>query len=300
MKNLTKTVETPSGKGARDENFPVGSWLLPSDLRPHVMAFYDFVRAADDVADNPELAGEEKLVRLDLFEQALQGDPDAEGRLPKADVLRWSLLTTGVSDRHALDLLKAFKQDATKRRYDDWQDLLGYCALSASPVGRFLLDLHGESAELHALSDPLCDALQVLNHIQDCRDDFLGLDRVYLPLDSFQNAGIDVPALGQPTSSKAMRRVLDDALDGCDDLLRRSAGLANRMNSLRLAAETAIIQEMAMTLSSKLRRDDPLAMRVQLSKPRFLGAALVGLGRLRWFRRGNPERLSVRRSDAAR
>ena len=261
------------------------------------MAFYDFVRAADDIADHADLTSEDKLARLDVFERALLGDAQTLRHLPKAERLRRSLSMTGVTDRHALDLLKAFKQDATKTRYQDWQDLLGYCALSASPVGRYLLDLHGEGVELYQYSDPLCDALQVLNHLQDCRDDFLTLDRVYLPKDSFCNAGIDESALQEPAASLAMRGVLDSALDGCDELLRRSARLANAMSSLRLAAETAVIQEMAVTLAASLRRRDPLAKRVKLSKPRFLLVALIGVSRLRWFRRGRIPPKQGRRED---
>jgi squalene synthase HpnC len=294
---VTKTVEAPSGKGAGDENFPVGSWLLPADLRPHVMAFYDFVRAADDIADHAELTGEEKLTRLDVFERGLLGDEEALRLMPKAERLRSSLAATGVTDRHALDLLKAFKQDATKTRYSDWQDLLGYCALSASPVGRYLLDLHREMPELYQYSDPLCDALQLLNHLQDCRDDFLTLDRVYVPRDSLNAVGIDVAALSEPASSSAMRSVLNNMLDGCDELLSRSAPLANLMGSLRLAAETAVIQEMAVTLAAKLRREDPLATRVELSKPRFLLAGLIGVSRLRWFGRRTSLPADVRRED---
>lgn len=264
------------------------------------MAFYDFVRAADDIADHAELDAEEKLERLELFDRALLGDVDALALVPKADTLRRSLSATGVSDRHARDLLKAFKQDATKRRYDDWTDLLGYCALSASPVGRFLIDLHGEPADLYVLSDPLCDALQVLNHLQDCRDDFLALDRVYLPLDSFADAGIEVAALKKPASTPEMRRVLNRALDGCDTLLRRSADLARAMSERRLAAETAVIHEMAVTLLAKLRQEDPLATRVELSKPRFLLAALTGLGRFQWIRPGGLNALPLRSGDIAR
>lgn len=294
---LTNTIETPSGKGAGDENFPVGSWLLPAALRPHVMAFYDFVRAADDIADHADLTSDEKLSRLEIFERALLGDQAALHDLPKAVRLRESLLTTGVSDCHALDLLKAFKQDAIKTRYDDWQDLLAYCALSASPVGRYLLDLHGESSALYEQSDPLCNALQVLNHLQDCRHDFLNLDRVYLPLDRFRAAGIDISALREEAASTAMRDVLDHALDGCDNLLLRSAALANNMTSRRLAAETAVIQTIAETLAVRLRAQDPLATRVQLSKPQFLLAALIGVSRVRWFRRGKSTMKPSQRED---
>jgi hydroxysqualene synthase len=289
MKNpapdATAALETPSGKGASDENFQVGSWLLPARLRPHVAAFYAFVRAADDIADNPDLAPDDKIARLNRFEAALTGSAIGPANLPKADVLRASLAATGVSPRHVLDLLAAFKCDATKLRYRDWADLLGYCALSASPVGRFLLDLHGEASELYRFSDPLCDALQVLNHLQDCQADYRALDRVYLPLDLFAAAGIGVEALDQPAASPALREVLDRTLDGVDDLLITAGDLPSALRSRRLAAESAVILEMAKRLARELRARDPLAERVELTRARFLQFGIAGLGRLLWDRR---------------
>jgi hydroxysqualene synthase len=269
-------IETPSGKGAGDENFQVGSILLPARLRPHVLAFYRFVRAADDIADNPKLTAADKLARLDAFQRALVGRAGED--FPKARALRKSLAATGVTPRHACDLLAAFRQDATKLRYADWPDLLGYCALSASPVGRYLLDLHGEDPSLWALSDPLCDALQILNHLQDCQADYLALGRVYLPLDAFAAAGISVEALGEARASPALRQVLDRTLDGTDGLLARAADLPRALASHRLAAESGVILAMAQRLSHRLRRQDPLAARVELGKPAFLLTALAGLG----------------------
>jgi hydroxysqualene synthase len=274
---LSGTIETPSGKGAGDENFQVGSWLLPAALRPHVATFYAFVRAADDVGDNPALDPADKVARLDAFAHALTGPAEAAAGLPKAQALRASLATTGVSPQHALDLLAAFKRDATKLRYRDWQDLLGYCALSASPVGRYLLDLHGERAELYAWSDPLCDALQVLNHLQDCQADYRALNRVYLPLDSFAAAGIEVDELDRPSASPALRQVLDRTLDGVDRLLERARDLPRVLASRRLAAESGVIVAIAQRLALELRRRDPLAERVELSKPRFLLCGAKGL-----------------------
>jgi squalene synthase HpnC len=271
-------LETPSGKGARDENFPVGSWLLPAPLRPHVAAFYAFVRAADDTADNPDLTPDEKIARLERFEAALTGPPALAAALPKAQALRVSLAATRVSPHHAQDLLAAFKRDATQLRYRDWPDLLSYCALSASPVGRYLLDLHGEAGELYRFSDPLCDALQLLNHLQDCRDDYRALDRVYLPLDSFAAAGIGVEALDQPATSPALRQVLDRVLDGVDAMLITADELPRALRSRRLAAESAVILASARRLARELRWRDPLAERVELSRLRFLLCGLTGIG----------------------
>jgi hydroxysqualene synthase len=275
---LAGTIETPSGKGSRDENFQVGSWLLPGTLRPHVAAFYAFVRAADDIGDNPLLSPDDKIARLDAFAHALIGPEEAAAALPKAQALRASLAATGVTAQHALDLLAAFKSDATKLRYRDWQDLLGYCALSASPVGRFLLDLHGEQPDLYPWSDPLCDALQVLNHLQDCQADYRALNRVYLPLDSFAAAGIEVDELDRPRASPAMRQVLDRTLDGVDQLLGTARDLPRVLANRRLAAESGVIVAIARRLAVLLRRRDPLAERVELSKPQFLLCGVKGLG----------------------
>ena len=278
-------LETPSGKGAGDENFPVGSILLPAALRPHVAAFYAFVRAADDIADNPALGAEDKIRRLAGFAAALTGSAEQAAALPKAAALRASLRATGVSAQHALDLLAAFTQDATKARYRDWQDLLGYCALSARPVGRYLLDLHGEPRALYVLSDPLCDALQILNHLQDCRADYQALDRVYLPLDRFAAVGIGVEELERPRADPALRRVLDDALAGVDRLLAAARELPQALTSRRLAAEAAVILALAQRLAVELRRRDPLAERVELGRAAFLRSALSGLARMSWSRR---------------
>src|SRR3546814_3843453 len=109
--------------------------------------------------------------------------------LEKATRLRLSLAATGVAAARGTDLIAAFKQDAVKRRYADWGELLGYCRLSANPVGRYLLDLHGEDPAGYAASDALCSALQILNHLQDCQGDYRQLDRVYLPQDRLAAEG---------------------------------------------------------------------------------------------------------------
>jgi squalene synthase HpnC len=270
-------LETPSGKRARDENFPVGSVLLPRHLRPVVAAFYAFARAGDDIGDNPELAPEDKLDRLDRMALALAegvGDPMAAA---KALRLRLALAEAGVPARHGLDLLAAFKQDAVKSRYADWADLMAYCALSASPVGRFLLDLHGESREGWAASDALCNALQVLNHLQDCQGDHRSLDRIYLPLDWMAEAGASEADLQRNAATPGLRAVLDRCLDGVDGLLAAAAPLPARLRSHRLAMESAIILHLARRLTALLRRGDPIAGRVALTKLDFLSCTVTGI-----------------------
>src|SRR6516162_11839249 len=136
------TIETPSGKWRDAENFPVGSFLIRRDLRPHVHAFYRFARNADDIADNPALTADEKIRRLDRIAAILDGAPGKDS--PAAAAMHESLVETRMTARHCHDVLHAFRLDATKLRYHDWNDLIAYCRYSASPVGRQLLDLHGE------------------------------------------------------------------------------------------------------------------------------------------------------------
>lgn len=269
-----RAIEMPSGKGAGDENFPVGSFLIAKSLRPHVAAFYAFARAADDIADNAVLTADEKVARLDAFDKALCHGSD-DPALAKPARLRESLRRTGVSEVHGRDLLRAFRQDALKTRYRSWEDLMGYCRLSASPVGRYLLDLHGEDPAGYATSDPLCDALQVINHLQDCRSDYLEMDRVYLPLDWLAAEGATVEDLDRLAATPGMRRVLDRCLDGCEALMRRANALPGRLQSRRLGAESAVIVALANHLIRALRARDPIRERVAFSKPR---AGLIAAG----------------------
>jgi farnesyl-diphosphate farnesyltransferase len=257
------------------ENFPVGSWLVAARHRPVVHAFYRFARMADDIADDPDLAPEEKIRRLDALDAELTGAP---GDGPAA-AIRDILAETAVPIDHCRDLLVAFKRDAATPRTRDWDDLMTYCRYSAAPVGRFLLDLHGESRATWPANDALCAALQVLNHLQDCGDDYRALDRVYLPQDSFAAVGAEVGELAAGRSSPGLRRVIDAAIAATRPLVRRARELPVGIRDGGLRRETAVIVVIAERLLEKLAAHDPLAERVELGKLDFAGAALVGLGR---------------------
>lgn len=273
------SVETPSGKDAAYENFPVGSWLLPRSLRPHIGVFYRFARAIDDIADNPALTAEDKLSRLSAFEAALLGGEAGDPALATAHRMRQSLAATGIAPDHCRDLIAAFKQDAVKGRYADWPDLMAYCRLSAAPVGRYLLDLHGGSERGYAASDALCNALQVINHLQDCQEDYRLLDRVYLPRDWLRLEGSAVEELDASRASPGMRRVLDRCLDATADLLAEARRLPGGLRSRRLALESAVIIAIATRLARLLRQRDPLAGRVALGKPAYVLCVLTGIGK---------------------
>ena len=269
------TVEAWSGKDRGDENFPVGSLLIRRDLREHVHAFYAFARNADDIADSATLAVDEKIARLDAMEDVLLGRCDAGS--PSALRLRASLAATGVAARHSTDLLIAFRRDATKLRYADWDELYDYCRYSAMPVGRHVLDLHGEDHATHEPSDALCTALQVLNHLQDCAKDLAALDRCYLPLDMLGRCGASVDQLRGPSETPGLRRVFDRLLDHVDALNVAAIDLPRRTRSRGLRLETAVIVGLSRRLTRRLRRGDPLARRVKLTKGDVLGAAVAAL-----------------------
>ncbi|MEO1311023.1 MAG: squalene synthase HpnC [Pseudomonadota bacterium] len=276
MTDPANAAETPSGKGAADENFPVGSFLLPKRLRPHVATFYAFARAIDDVADNPDLSAEEKIRRLDAFDRALQGDPEPGEGYAKAYRLAESLRETGVATGHGSDLIAAFKQDAVKNRYENWKDLVGYCELSANPVGRYLLDLHGEDVMGYRQSDALCTVLQIVNHLQDCADDRREMDRVYIPEPWLTEAGGAIEDLDGAAETPALRAVIERLLDGCERLMVDARDLPAVLKSRHLAMESAVIVRLADRLIALLRGRDPVATRVALAKIDFARAGLFG------------------------
>ena len=269
-------VETPSGKGARDENFPVGSFLLPKALRPHVAAFYAFARAIDDIADDPALSDAEKANRLRAFDAALKGEPDYGAAFEKAHALRESMKATNVPTVHGSDLIAAFVQDCEKKRYQSWDELLGYCEKSANPVGRFLLDLHGEDRSGYRYSDALCTVLQIVNHLQDMKDDKKNLDRIYVIEPWLAEAGGALADIDAEAESPALRKTIDRMLDGCDALMVDARRLPFALKSRSLAMESAVIVKLAERLITLLRDCDPVAGRVALSKFDFACAGIAG------------------------
>jgi squalene synthase HpnC len=269
-----KPSDLRSGKGHRDENFPVASRLIHPRHRGAVLAFYEFVRIADDMADHPTLKPGEKLTLLDSLEAGLLGQHD---ELPEAVRLRTVLRERNLTSRHALDLLAAFKMDVTKLRYRDWDDLINYCTYSAMPVGRFVLDVHGEDRSTWPANDALCAALQIINHLQDCRADYRNLDRVYVPLDALAAAGASVEELGQERSSPALRQCLRSLALRTERLLDKSANFSPSIKDARLGMEVAVIQALARHLAAMLTTRDPLSERVHLTSAGVAGVGVLGL-----------------------
>jgi squalene synthase HpnC len=269
----------PASKTAAGENFPVGSWLIAAKLRPNVAAFYRFARAADDIADHRDLDAATKTARLKLLDAALLGDAARAGdqAIDAALDLRRRLLDAGITLDHPRHLLQAFLADAANRPCRGWSDLLVYCRYSAAPVGRFLLELHGEGRAAWPAADALCAALQILNHLQDCQADQRRLGRRYVPQAWLTAAGLGPEALLAARTSPALRQVFDRVLDGVDRLNRTALTLPGQIANRGLRMEAAAIVEISRRLAAKLRRRDPLAARVALGRLQTLVAIARGI-----------------------
>jgi squalene synthase HpnC len=269
-------ADLASGKGHKDENFPVASILIAKRHRPVIMAFYRFARAADDIADNAAATPTAKLALLEDMRANIAGEANDA---PTAVELRKVLAERGLSNEHALDLLTAFRRDVTKLRYANWNELLDYCRYSAMPVGRFVLDVHGENRETWPANDSLCAALQIINHLQDCAKDFRELDRVYIPMDMFERAGLSPLALAKDKSSLALRGIIVELARRTQSLLEQARPLSRQIRDGRLSLEVSVIQTLAEDLVLRLIGNDPLSERVHHTRGEAAGLLFRGMRR---------------------
>ena len=215
------------------ENFPVASRLLPKTARPHVAAIYGFARLADDFADEGQRTDEQRLALLDdwrrrLHETAAGRPPDEDSDagaifLALGDTMRRCALDVQLFD----DLLSAFRQDVLVKRYATWPDLLDYCRRSANPVGRLVLRISGyRDADLDAMSDAICSALQLTNFWQDLEIDWQK-GRLYVPQSEIDAARADTNDLGRRRISPEWRAALTRAAAETRALFLRGRPLPN-------------------------------------------------------------------------
>lgn len=243
------------------ENFPVASRLLPHRLRKPVSVIYAFARNADDFADEGDLSITARLARLDVYVAKLdsvRGHQDLDD--PVFEALSDVIGRYGLPLEPFYDLLTAFRQDVTKRRYADIEEVLDYCSYSANPVGRLVLHLAGEASEenLHD-SDAICSALQLINFWQDLEQDFVENDRIYLPHDEMTACGVTEVHLTERRSDAALRTLLDRQIDRARRLLMSGAPLGTRLKG-RLGLEIrATVQGGLSILDALARRDDLFA-----------------------------------------
>ncbi|MGH9799977.1 MAG: squalene synthase HpnC [Blastocatellia bacterium] len=211
------------------ENFPVGSLLIPTSRRKHVYSIYAFARTADDFADEGYESGEiteaERLAALDDWQQKLESCFAGEADHPIFIALAATVKELDLPSKLFSGLLSAFKQDVTKRRYTNFEEVLDYCTRSANPVGRLILLLFNYRDErLHQLSDHICTALQLANFWQDVSVD-MGKDRIYLPQDEMQKFGVTVDDLRDARFSKQFAELLKFQIERTWEIFRRGREL---------------------------------------------------------------------------
>jgi squalene synthase HpnC len=187
-KAYTEAVKTAS---EHYENFPVISVFIPSSLRKHVAVVYQFSRIADDIADEGNDSSGKRIGKLNDYERKLS---DCLNSVYADDF--WAALKNTIDEfslkpEYFFDLLSAFKQDVTKTRYENINELLDYCRRSANPVGRIMLQLFRiKNQECYKYSDKVCTALQLINFYQDISIDY-EKGRVYIPIDEMKQFGVN-------------------------------------------------------------------------------------------------------------
>ena len=213
------------------ENFPVASLILPRHLRQPISVIYAFARTADDLADEGDLQPQQRLQQLDAMarqlDQLSQVDADTDPIfLALADVIQQHSLPLSLFH----DLLSAFRQDVTKTRYADFEEMLDYCRRSANPVGRLLLHLTGhDSAANLAHSDAVCSALQLINFLQDIGQDLDENNRIYLPEDEMRDYGVTPAQLQQRRCDDALQQLLAKQRERTHALMLSGASLGRNL-----------------------------------------------------------------------
>lgn len=189
------------------ENFHVASWLLPKPLRPHFHSIYAYCRIADDLGDEVGDAAA-SLALLAWWGRELDACYEGRARHPVFVALAETVRACSIPKEPFADLLTAFRQDQTVRRYPTLEAVLGYCRYSANPVGRIVLYACGEAdAERFRLSDATCTALQLANFWQDVRRDY-EKGRIYLPQDDLRHYGVDEETIARGPATPAFRALL--------------------------------------------------------------------------------------------
>ncbi len=209
------------------ENFPVASLLLPAHLRRPVEVIYRFARSADDIADEGDADDATRLAGLAAYQQEL--DRIADGTTPDTPLfqdLAPLIVAHDLPLQPFRDLLSAFAQDVTVKRYADYPSLLDYCARSANPVGRIMLHLFEVASPANlARSDAICTALQLINFWQDVAIDW-EKQRVYLPQEDLQRFGVSESTIAGAECNDAWRSLMAFQVERTRALMQAGADLA--------------------------------------------------------------------------
>lgn len=266
------------------ENFPVGSWIIPRAIRPHIHAVYAFARTADDFADQPGRVAEERLQLLDQWDKRLRQSESGEGAdHPIFRALTHTLRATGLPVGLLHDLLAAFRQDVVKKRYATLDELTEYCRLSANPVGRIVLHLLGEATPSHLdCSDAICTALQLTNHLQDLGRDVWAGRPLYLPTAMMESYGVTEAMILERRFSPASGALMLDLVELTREFLARGEPLLTGV-AWPVNLELSVTWEAAMLLLEKIEESggNTLRNRPTLERREWLACAWRAWQRVR-------------------
>jgi len=264
------------------ENFPVGSFLVPKKQRPHIHRIYAFARTADDIADEHQDAAALRNYRQSFIAHLDETTTTTEA-VPLFEDLRATIRECDLPRSLFLDLLDAFAQDLVVHRYADGEQLFTYCRKSADPIGRLVLRVFGEATpECDKLSDHICTALQLLNHLQDIKEDLLQRDRIYFPMLDLTRFGVSENDLRASSASEPVRALVGHWTDRVAAMFRAGWPLAEQVGP-RLRMELRGILHGAGRVLARIRAvdHDVLRFHIRLSrwqKLQILGSAVVGTG----------------------
>ena len=272
-----------SGKTHTDENFPVSSFLVKKTVKKHVRNFYFYARTADDIADNKELDPKKKMEILSELDLIISKRKSSDVTI--TNDLITSLNELKIDDKNPRNILKAFKLDTHKKRYKEWDDLINYCKYSANPVGRFVIDVNyfvenktqSNINNVYRASDNLCTALQIINHLQDCKKDFLELDRIYIPQQMFKKFNLTEAEIRNEKSSHNFNLLKIEIINKIENMLDKSKNSLRLIELKRLKKEIFIIFYIAKKLCYLLKKNDPLKKNVKLTRIDLIFCFLKGI-----------------------
>jgi squalene synthase HpnC len=259
------------------ENFHVASWFLPKALRPHFHSIYAYCRVSDDLGDEVGSA-DVALALLDLWGHELDACYEGRARHPVFVALKETIDACSIPKEPFADLLSAFRQDQTVKRYASMEEVLGYCRYSANPVGRLVLYACGEVSEENCrLSDATCSALQLANFWQDVRVDWKK-DRVYLPQDDMLRFGVSDETIAAGVATAEFRALMKSEVDYARSLFEKGLPLIGKVNR-DLALDLDLFSRGGLEILRAIERCDydVLSARPAISKRTKLGLALRAL-----------------------
>lgn len=253
---------------AARENFPVATRWLPAEVRRDLMALYGYCRLVDDLGDN---ARGDRMALLDAAERELDRVYDGTPRSPVFLALRETVRVHGIPRQPLQDLISANRVDQHTFGYEDFAALAAYCALSANPVGRLVLHVFGAATEENiALSDSICTALQLVEHLQDVAEDF-ERGRIYLPRQDMSLFGCSALDLAVRRTAPRVREVVEFETDRAEHLLLTGAPLVGRLRGFaRIAVAGYVAGGLAVVSALRCNDFDVLALVIKPSKPRMV------------------------------